>query len=144
MDIAINENFSIAIYGFSGTAINKNWAATGMNLMNKMWQQVKAHGMKHKGINVWVYEANDTMFAGVELEAPPKSETGLEYKKIHLPKYAHYKHIGPYNKIPETGLKVRDELDRKGIKTYLPYLEIYGHRADDVSALETELLWCIE
>jgi effector-binding domain-containing protein len=144
MSISINENFNIEIYGFAGVAINRNWAETGMSLMNKMWKEVKANLLKHKGINIWVYEEEDKMFAGVELDGAPQLNTALELKKIHLPRYARCKHIGSYGKIGETGSKVIKELNSKGIKTCLPYLEIYGHWTDDESKLETALLWCIE
>ncbi|HZV12928.1 MAG TPA: hypothetical protein VFA55_06910 [Candidatus Kapabacteria bacterium] len=143
MDIVIRENYSADLYGYAGVAVNRNWADTGMSLMNKMWQEVKSNHLKHKGINIWVYEEKDRMFAGVELETPPQMETTLELKKIHLPRYAYYKHVGPYNKIGETCSKVLNELNQKWIKTQWPYLEIYGHWTEDASKLETELLWCL-
>ena len=64
MKITINKNFTADIFGFSGVAVKGNWADTGMKLMNKMWEQVKANNLKHKGINIWVYEEGDKMFAG--------------------------------------------------------------------------------
>ena len=114
-----------------------------MGLMDKMWKEVKSHHLDHKGMNIWVYEDNNSVFAGVELAAPPRLHTELELKKIHLPRYAYYKHIGSYGKIREIGSKVLNELNQKGIKTRLPYLEIYGHWTEDESQLETELLWCL-
>jgi hypothetical protein len=143
MDIIILENFNIDLYGLSGVAVNQNWAGTGMSLGNKMWQEIKSRDLKHEGINVWVYESGNKMFAGVGLKEPPPSDTILELKKIHLPRYAYYKHIGPYDKIAAEGSKVLEELNQKGIKTSLPYLEIYGHWTQDASRLETELLWSL-
>jgi len=143
MNIVIQENFNIDLYGLSGIAVKQNWAEFGMDLTNKLWQEVRAHNLQHKGINVWVYEDGYKMFAGVELKAPPSSETILESKRTHLLRYAYYKHIGSYNKIAETGAKVLEELRQKGIKTSLPYLEIYGHWTEDASKLETELLWSL-
>jgi len=144
MNITIKENFNADLHGFSGVAIDKNWGATGMKLMDKMWKEVRSKSLRNKGINVWVYEAGDKMFAGVELEAPPGTGTELEFKKIHLIKYASYKHIGPYSKIGEACSKARDEMNQKGLRTCLPYLEIYGHWTEDESKLETDLLWCLE
>ena len=84
------------------------------------------------------------MFAGVELEAHPGSDTKLEFKKILLARYAYYKHIGPYDKIGEACSKAQAELKKKDVQIGLPYLEIYGHWTDDASKLETELLWCLK
>jgi hypothetical protein len=36
------------IYGFSGTAINKDYAGTAFKLMDKMWQAVKSNNLKNK------------------------------------------------------------------------------------------------
>ena len=143
MDILIRENFNIELYGIPGVAVTRNWTETGMGLTNKLWQEVKSNNLKHLGINVWVYESGNKMFAGVGLKEPPSPGTLLELKKIHLPRYAYYKHVGPYDKIAATGSKVLEELNHKGITTSPPYLEIYGHWTEDVSKLETEMLWSI-
>ncbi len=145
MDIFIRENFNnIGLYGFSGVAVNRNWADTGMGLANKLWQEVKTNNLKHLGINVWVYESGNKMFAGVGLKEPPPPGSILELKEIHLANYAYYKHISPYDKIAEAVSKVSEELNRKRIKTGLPYLEIYGHWTEDSSKLETEMLWSLQ
>ena len=145
MDIEIsNKNFSLNIYGFSGTAINNDYTGTAFRLMDKMWQIVKANGLTHKGINIWVYEANEKGFTGVELIDHPKDETGLERKNIHLKKYARYKHIGPYNKITQAGQNMKNELRAKGWEIVLPYIEIYGHWTHDENKSETELIMCLK
>lgn len=140
----INKNLSLDIYGFSGTATNKDYVGTAFRLMDKMWQIVKANGLKNKGLNIWVYEPNEKVFAGVELDATPENNFGLEQKSINLLKYAYYKHIGPYNLIKQTGQNMTRELESKGFKTCLPYIEIYGHWTNDETKLETELLMSIE
>jgi len=145
MDISIiDKNFSLNLYGISGTPINRNWTETGFKLMDEMWKQIKSGGLKHKGLNVWVYEENNKMFAGVEMEGGPLTDIALEPKNINLPKYAYYKHIGPYKQIGSAGSKVLNELERRGIKTCWPYIEIYGHWTADETKLETELLWCLK
>ena len=140
----INKNFRLDIYGFSGMAINKDYAGTAFQLMGKMWRIVKAKELKHKGINIWVYEPNEKVFAGVELYDSPGHDTELEHKLIDLPNYAYYKHIGPYNIIKQAGQNMRDELKNKGYETSLPYVEIYGHWTDDETKLETELLMSLK
>ena len=145
MDIEIiNKNLTLDIYGVSGNAINKDYVGTGFRLMDKMWQTVKAKGSKNKGHNIWVYEANEKMFAGFELDNAPKGDTGLEQKNIAINKYAYYKHIGSYKLIRQVGQNVRDELKNRGLEACFPYIEIYGHWTNDETKLETELLMCIK
>lgn len=140
----ITEKFSLDIYGFSGTAENKNYTGLAFKLMDKMWQTVRSNNLKNKGLNVIVYDDNEKVFAGVELNEIPEQSTGLERKSITLNKYAYYKHIGPYNQIKNAGQSMRNELNEKGIETCLPYIEIYGHWTNDESKLETELLMCVK
>src|SRR6476660_2811725 len=109
----INKDLSLNIYGFSGTAINKDYTGTAFKLMDKMWQIVKSNNIKNKGTNVWVYEQDQHVFAGVELNDVPNIDTGLERKSIKLGKYAYYKHIGPYNLIKHAGQKMTEELKSK-------------------------------
>jgi hypothetical protein len=98
----INAPFSLTIHGFFGVAVKKDYAGTAFKLMDKMWQIVKSNGLKNKGMNIWVYEPGEKVFAGVELD-DTYQHTGLEQKNIHLEKYAYYKHIGPYNLIRQAG-----------------------------------------
>jgi len=140
----INEPLSLNVYGFSGIAVHKDYAGTAFKLMDKMWQIVKAKNLNNKGLNIWVYGQDDTVFAGVELNDIPGKDTGLENKNITLLKYAYYKHIGPYHLIKQAGQNMTAELQRQGYKTILPYIEIYGHWTNDETKLETELLMCLQ
>ncbi len=140
----VNKNFTLDIYGFSGVAINKDYARTAFQLMDKVWQTVKAKELKHKGINIWVYEPDEKVFASVELYDAPNHDTGLEYKEINLIKYAYYKHVGPYNLLKQVGQNMRYEIKNKGFETSFPYVEMYGHWTNDESKLETELLMCLK
>lgn len=136
----ITKELKLDLYGFSGIAINKDYAGTAFKLMDKMWQTVKSKSLKNKGINIWVYEPNEKLFAGVELDNTPEYDTGLEQKSITLVKYACYKHIGPYHLIKQAGLEMRNELKGKGFEIGNPYIEMYGHWTNDETKLETELL----
>jgi effector-binding domain-containing protein len=140
----INEPLHLNLYGFSGTAINKDYAGTAFRLMDKMWKVVKSNNLKNKGLNIWVYEQDHGVFAGVELDEIPGQETGLEQKSITLLKHACFKHIGPYSLIKQTGQNMTAELKRSGYETTLPYIEIYGHWTNDESKLETELLMSLK
>jgi hypothetical protein len=134
---------SISIHGFSGAAANKDYAGKAFQLMDKMWKIVKEKNLRNKGKNIWVYEPDHVVFAGVELEETHDPDTGLELKHLNLPGYAYYKHIGPYSLIKQAGTKMTDEIKSKGFETTVPYVEIYGHWGPDESKLETELFMCI-
>jgi effector-binding domain-containing protein len=140
----INTPLKLDIYGFSGIAINKDYTGTAFKLMDKMWQTVKSNNLKNKGLNIWVYEQDQKLFAGVELNDIPNYDTGLEQKSITLLKYAHYKHIGSYGLIKQAGQNMTAELKSRGYETILPYIEIYGHWTNDETKLETTLLMCLK
>ena len=140
----INNELKLTVSGFSGIAANKNYAGTAFALMDKMWPVIKSKGLKHKGLNIWVYESDERVFAGVELEDPSTNDTGLEQKAISLTKYAYYKHIGSYSQLKQAGENMQNEIRKMGLKSGLPYVEIYGHWTNDETKLETELLVAIE
>ncbi len=136
----INDIFSIGIYGYGATAVNNDYSGTAFRLSGRMWDAVKANVLENKGKNIWVYDKDKSVFAGVELTGSPAPEIGLEHKIITLHTYAYFKHIGSYNLLKQAGLLMRNELSTKGYETRLPYIEIYGHWTTDETNLETELL----
>jgi effector-binding domain-containing protein len=136
----IDTPFNIDIYGLSGTAWNKDYAGTAFKLSAKMWQVIKESGIKNRGQNIWVYDTNDSVFAGVEIDERQKDNSSLEHKNIMLKKYAYFKHIGSYSLIKQVGQRMIEEMKSKGFETTLPYIEIYGHWNNDESKTETELL----
>ena len=136
----ITKKLELNIYGFSGIAANKDYAGTAFKLSGQMWQTLKENNIKNKGKNIWVYEANDKVFAGVELDNNSISNSKLEERNITLVKYAYFKHVGSYSLLKQVGVEMRTELKNKGLETGLPYIEIYGHWTNDESKCETELL----
>ena len=140
----IIEVLELDTYGFSGVVTNGDYAGTAFKLMDKMWQIVKSNGLGNKGKNVWIYEQDNAVFAGVELDGIPKSDIIIQHKNLSLTKYAYYKHIGPYNLIKQVGQAMTNEVKKKGFEVTLPYVEIYGHWTNDESKLETELLMCLK
>ena len=141
----ITTHFGLDLYGFGGIATNKDYTETAFALSGRMWEVLKANGLKNKGKNIWVYEAADKVFVGVELDHPSNDNYyGLEKMTLSLEKYAYFKHIGPYNQIKRTGQHMTNELHRQGFEIMLPYLEIYGHWASDETKLETELIMCLK
>ena len=140
----IDTPIHIDIYGFSGTALNKDYAGTAFKLSGKMWQIIKETGIKNKGQNIWVYEPNENVFAGVVLEEPLKNNSTLLYKNITLEKYAYFKHIGSFSLIKQVGQNMIEEIKNRGLQTTLPYIEVYGHWNKDEAKLETELLMSLK
>lgn len=112
----IDKPFDLDLHGFSGTAINKDYTGIAFKLMDQLWKKLKRDGLKNKGMNIWVYGPQETVFAGVELSESPSSDTGLDYKRISLNPYAYIKHFGPYSLIKYTGQTMRDELISRGIE----------------------------
>jgi len=135
----ISKELHLNIHGFSGTATNKDYVAMAFQLSGNMWQVIKRSGLKNKGKNIWVYEENQKIFAGVELEQMDRG-TELEQKIVDLKKYAYCKHIGPYNLIKQNGQRMSEWLAKNEYQTIAPYIEIYGHWTNDETKAETELL----
>jgi hypothetical protein len=119
----IDRPLTFILHGFSGIASNKDYAGTAFKLMSRLWQIVKSNNLKNKGFNIWVYEENEIVFAGVELIGVPKQHTVLEQKNITLLKYALYKHICPYHQIGKSVQQMTNELKSMGFETSLPYIE---------------------
>jgi len=141
----ITKNLQFDIYGFGSIATSKDYSRTAFMLSGKMWDVVKAHSLKNKGRNIWVYETSNRVFAGVELENPSDyNKHGLEEMKINVEKYAYHKHIGSYNLIKQAGQNMTTQLNKQGYVVTLPYIEIYGHWTSDESKLETELFMCLK
>ena len=139
----IDKPLFLLLHGFSGIAKNKDYAGTAFKLMDRMWQIVKTNELNNKGLNIWVYGENESVFAGVELNEIPNKETGLEQKSITLSKYTYYKHIGPYHQIGQAVQTMTSDLKNRGFETRLPYIEIYGHWGKDETKLETELIFSL-
>ena len=83
MQIEIKKDFVLQIYGFSGVVKNKNYTETCFKLSDKMWQTVKSENLKTCGKNIWMYEADEKVFAGLELLETSKNEFILEKKKFN-------------------------------------------------------------
>ena len=136
----IHQPISLELYGYSGIAADRDYVKAIFPLMDKMWKEVKGRNFENKGRNIWVYEAGFAVFAGVELTSPPDQPTTLEQKSLTIPRYAYFKHIGPYNLLRQANQAMKEELNRQGLQAALPCLEIYGHWTPDESKLETELI----
>ena len=139
----IEKPFNVTLHGFSGKALNKNYAGTGGPLMDALWKEVRSKEIKNKGINYWIYDRNDILFTGVELEQDIPADLKLELKKIDLTKYAYWNHIGPYSKLKDSYNAMHGELEKRGINFYYPFLEIYGHWTNDETKLKTEIIFSL-
>ena len=143
MEIEIRENLKLHLFGFSGPVPGTKYGETGIALSDRMWDIVNEHKLPHKGVNIWMYDSQSIMYAGVEMERRPSETFGLEERVVSLKKYAWHKHIGAYSKLYEANALMRDELSRRGIKYGPPSFEIYGHHGPDENKLETEIIYTI-
>ncbi|HLI92844.1 MAG TPA: hypothetical protein VKU83_04525 [Puia sp.] len=144
ISIIVRKNLTLKLHGFSGIAAGQDWAATGKQLMDRMWKEVRGLRLPNKGLNIWVYEPDNCLFTGVELTSAPPENSALEEKMIILTRYARFAHVGPYDTIKASHTIARQEMTRIGIQSALPYIEIYGHHQDDPALQETELIWSIK
>jgi hypothetical protein len=117
----IEQPFVVNLHGFSGKVVNKDYAGTGSPLMDAMWKEVKSKGIKNKGINYWVYEKGDMLFTGVELEHEPTTDSKMELKKINIPKYVRWKHVGPYTRLKQAYDGMHAELAKRNMGFYFPF-----------------------
>ena len=143
MDIEIRENLKLHLYGFSGPVPNFKYGETGLALSGRMWDIVMQNKLPHKGINIWVYDHQASMFAGVEIKPAPANNYGMEVRDLTFKKYAWYKHIGPYEMLMDANARMRQELQARGLKYGPPSLEIYGHHGPDKDKLETEIIYTL-
>lgn len=139
----INKPFAVNLYGFSGKVLNKDYAGTGRPLMDKLWNELRSKGIKNKGINYWVYEKNEMLFTGAELEQDVPAGTNIELKEIRLSEYAYWKHTGSYTKLKDAYSAMHSELEKRKMNFYYPFLEIYGHWTNDETKLETEIIFSL-
>ncbi len=137
-----NGPLSLTLYGFIGHVADHNYSGTGSQLMDAMWKEITSNKLAHKGINHWVYDSEDSLFVGVELEKAPDN-SNLICKEIVIPRYAYWKHIGPVRTLGAAYEDLFRDLKSKGVQTLYPHLEIYGHWTEDESKFETELIIAI-
>ncbi|TFG72588.1 MAG: hypothetical protein E4H27_02345 [Anaerolineales bacterium] len=135
----IADSLVLTLYGFVGQVADHNYSMVGKQLMDAMWKEIALRRLAHKGINHWVYESEDRLFVGVELDKIP-DRTDLICKEIVIPQYAYWKHVGDYSTLGAAYEAIYTDLRSKGVQHVYPHLEIYGHWTDDTSQLETELI----
>ncbi len=136
----MTESLKITLFGVSSQVKSQTYSETGFQLMDVLWQEINKENLKHKGLNHWIYEDEDTLFIGVELQEYPRSETKLVRKEINIPRYAYWKHIGPYHQLGTVHADMHQTLEDKGLKTGYPVIEIYGHWQEDEMKLETDVM----
>lgn len=140
----INKGLEINLYGVSGRIANYDYGWAGRKFMYTIWKEITTKNIKHKGVNYWVYEQDEMMFTGVELEENPSTNLSLELKKINLKKYAYCKHIGPYHGLSHVISLIQAELRSKAVKFNYPFLEVCGQWTDDETKLETGIILALE
>ncbi len=119
----------------------KRYGEEILALLGRVWPVIKDHKIPHDGINRVIYDADQTVFAGVILgpgaEAIPASAR-LERKPIRLTRYAVWTHVGPYHLLQVTGAAMARKLEAAGHHLASPMIEVYGHWTPEESKLETQ------
>lgn len=142
MDIQIhNEPLTVRLFGASLTHdATKGYGQEIRQLLDRVWQAVRSRNLSHQGINWVLYEADGRVFAGVEFNAEPPVDAGLEARDIRFNHYALYKHIGPYDKLGDAYAALKMGLQARHLTGDRPAIERYGHWTEDVTKLETDLV----
>lgn len=140
----ITQPKTFTLYGFSKIHdADKAYSTEMFELMDKVWAEVRAKQLDHKGINHVVYDCGNVVFAGIEL-ITDDVEASLEKKQVTLRKYAYYKLIGPYSEIKNVYNNIQAKIEELGLTSSCPNMEIYGHWNEDESKLETEIYVSVE
>jgi effector-binding domain-containing protein len=130
----------ISLVGYHGTLDGESVPVVGKRLMDKMWREVQALGLKSKGINHWVYLPDSMMFTGIELAEKTTAIGTLEPLTVSLNRYLRFVHTGPYSELPQIWPQLVAEIKQRGETPTKPSLEIYGHWNEDPSKCETTIL----
>ncbi len=141
MNISIIDTpLHIELYGLSGHVENYTYGPTGQRLMQQMDAKMKAGSYTPSGDCMWIYEEGEMIFTGFVFASALPAESGLEHKVVDLPRYALYKHIGPYEQLGQIHDELSKELEARGIERLYPSLERYIVWNTDPSKLETEVI----
>ena len=136
----IDTPLQISLFGYYGSLDGKSVPEVGKSLMDKMWREVQALGLKTKGINHWVYLPDSMMFTGIELAEGTPAVGTLEPLEVSLERYVRFVHTGPYSALPQIWPQLVAEIKQRGETPTKPSLEIYGHWNEDPSKCETTIL----
>lgn len=109
-------------------------------ILDPVWAEVRRSQTPVTGINHVLYAEENEIFCGLECRGDPSGMPELELRRIELDHYAYYRHVGPYEQIPQAYAAMRAEVERLGMRFTQPGLEIYGHWNDDPQQLVTEIL----
>lgn len=139
----IDQPFQVLLFGFGGEIAGGDIPTTGKRLMDKMWNEIQAAGIKTQGINHWVYLPQSRMFSGVQaIQAVEEVESlgVLEKLEVRLGRHLRYVHRGEYSKLPQVWKELMVLLNDRGLRPTLPNLEVYGHWNPDPAQCETTIL----
>lgn len=108
--------------------------------MDETWAIVRSKQIQTKGINHILYSGNSNVFAGVEVVDETPVPANLQKIDIVFPRYAYYKHTGPYDLLPAVYQEIDNEIAAQHLTTSGDSMEIYGHATDDPNQQVTEIL----
>jgi L-rhamnose mutarotase len=132
--------YHVTLVGFRGAITAEGIPTVGKRLMDNLWREVKARGLKTKGINYWVYLPESMMFTGVELAEGSAEIGAMEELKVSLDRYYRHVHTGPYSDLAQVWPELFAKLQQQGESPSCPSLEIYGHWNPDPALCQTTIL----
>jgi effector-binding domain-containing protein len=115
-------------------------------LLDTVYAFFKATGMKHRGINIGLYEAGSPEFmmhAGVQVDAAFDGSGGITCMRTPTGPAATVAHIGPYDGIPRAHEAVRAWARENGRRLTGVNWEVYGHWTDNPLELRTDIWYSL-
>jgi len=141
----INQPIQFQLYGLSADVAGRPYGQVGVGLMDQLRSVVKSAKLGTRGLNHWVYFADDRMFVGEQLKNSSQGDISgtLEPVAFTLNRCAKHIHVGPYDQLPQRWRSLKAELSARGETVMMPSLEVYDHShqcEDDSEPLTTILL----
>ena len=139
-----NESRTLVLYGRTVLLdSNRSVHAQVIGAIQQTWTEVGDEGLKTTGLHYAAYEADQMLFAGIELTLQPE-ETQLTKREYSFAQYAYFKHIGPCRLLPDVHEEIRSDLTSAGHLFDFPIIEVYGQRNEDETKLETEIYYPLQ
>ena len=139
-----NESRTLVLYGRTVLLdLNRSVHAQVIGAIQQTWTVVGDEGLNTTGIHYAAYEADQVLFAGIELTLQPE-QTQLTKREYSFAQYAYFKHIGSCRLLPDVHEEIRSDLTSAGHLFDFPIIEVYGQRNEDETKLETEIYYPLQ
>ncbi|MBO7742634.1 GyrI-like domain-containing protein [Paenibacillus sp. MWE-103] len=144
----VDAPYRVTLYGFSRLRRPEEAVgAVAMELLGRLWEEILGKHVTNRGLSHLIYDADGTVFAGVELADGPAEEGqpagGMSRRTLSLGAHAYCVHRGPYAGLGATYDALLAAVAEAGRSCRKPLLEKYGHWQEDESQLETEIYFSL-